>query len=88
MWRIYGGVLLVVAGITALIEAHNNRPLRAELVVTSPGHPVLHVPLRPGGLSDTAYDLLRIGGWALAILGALLVIVGLIRYRQMQRRAA
>jgi hypothetical protein len=32
--------------------------------------------------SQTAYDLARIGGWALVILGAATLIVGLIRYWQ------
>ena len=34
------------------------------------------------GLSQTAYDLLRVGAWALVIVGGLLVIVGLIRVAQ------
>jgi hypothetical protein len=37
---------------------------------------------------ETAYDLLRIGAWALVILGALTLIVGLIRYWQRPRSAA
>jgi hypothetical protein len=32
------------------------------------------------GLSQMAYDVLRIAAWALVIVGALVVITGLIRY--------
>jgi hypothetical protein len=37
------------------------------------------------GLSQTPYDLLRIGAWALVILGALTVALGLIGYWQASR---
>ena len=40
----------------------------------------------PSGLSNTAYDLLRIGAWALVIFGALLIAVGLIAYRAKQAK--
>jgi hypothetical protein len=39
-------------------------------------------------LARTSYDLLRIGAWALVIVGALLVIVGLIGYWARVRRPA
>jgi hypothetical protein len=39
------------------------------------------------GLSHTAYDLLRIGGWALVIVGVLLIILGLMGYWGAQRDA-
>lgn len=32
-----------------------------------------------GGLSPTAYDLVRIGGWALLIFGAVIVVFALVR---------
>jgi uncharacterized membrane protein HdeD (DUF308 family) len=91
MWRIYGGAIMVIAGIAGLIEAHSNRP-----AVTPPpyaykdarGIHEVDVAVPIGGLSQTAYDLLRIGAWALVILGALTVIVGLIRYWQGPRSAA
>jgi hypothetical protein len=35
-------------------------------------------------LSHSAYDLLRIGAWALVIIGALLVVMGLTRYWRAQ----
>jgi hypothetical protein len=38
------------------------------------------------GLSQTAYDLLRIGAWALVIVGGLLVVTGRIRYWETRRR--
>lgn len=72
----------MVAGIAAFIEASAHRPRvlpaarsfrQAEEEVAAPRS--IHV-----GLSSTAYDLLRIGGWALVIFCALLVIVGLIAF--------
>lgn len=68
MWQVYGGALLVIAGIAAFIEAHSHRTRPASFGEGTEG------------LSQTAYDLLRIGGWALVILGALTIILGLIRY--------
>ncbi len=84
MRRVYGGAALLIAGIAAFIEAHSHRPLRE-----CPGgreicraESSVHV-----GLSQTAYDLLHIGAWALVIVGALLIVVGLIGYwRTPQRR--
>jgi hypothetical protein len=38
------------------------------------------------GLSPTAYDLLRVGAWALVIVGGLLVVTGVIRYWASQTR--
>ena len=38
------------------------------------------------GLTQTPYDLLRIGAWALVIVGALFVVTGLIRYWGAQAR--
>jgi uncharacterized membrane protein HdeD (DUF308 family) len=68
MRQIFAGALLVVAGIAAFIEAHSHRPKPASWGEGTEG------------LSHTAYDLLRIGAWALVIFGALLVVTGLIRY--------
>jgi uncharacterized membrane protein HdeD (DUF308 family) len=78
MWRIYGGAIMVIAGIAAFTEAHTHRPGRIERGWEQP----------PSELSTTAYDILRIGAWALLILGAVTLIVGLIRYWQRPRRAA
>lgn len=85
MWRIYGGAVAVIAGIAAFIEAHSNRPVPA---FTVPGDALEKarfaragaVPVPSSGLSSTAYDALRVGAWALIILGALTVALGLIRY--------
>jgi hypothetical protein len=85
MWRIFVGAALVVAGIAAFIEAHSHRPLRecpGGREICNAGSSV-HV-----GLSQTPYDVLRIGAWALVIVGALLVIVGLIGYWARVRRPA
>jgi hypothetical protein len=78
--------LLTVAGIAAFIEAHSQRPIAASgPQVRCLSNPDCH---SANGLSQTAYDLLRSGGWALVIFGVLLVVMGLIRYWGTQRRAA
>jgi hypothetical protein len=69
---IFGAGLLVVVGIAGLIEANHYRPL-------PPGYFLSRVGA-PSRLSETAFDLLRIGGWALIIFGGLLAMVGLIRF--------
>ena len=85
MRRILGGAVLVILGIVALIEASSHAPeyictLRLEL-----GPPTCTARyLRAGHLSQTAYDLLRVGAWALVIVGALVVLTGLIRYWRAQ----
>jgi hypothetical protein len=78
MRQVLGGAVLVIAGIAAFIEAHSHRPMD----VTGEGSAeaeALHQPIPKMGLSETAYDLLRIGAWALVIVGGLLVVMGLIR---------
>jgi hypothetical protein len=86
MLRVFSGAALIIAGIVAFIEAHSHRPIPAELPPKNLSPYVGVGGLRPAsGLSQTAYDLLRIGGWALVIVGALLVVTGLIRYAAMQR---
>jgi len=73
MRQVFIGAVLVIAGIAAFIEAHEHRP---------EGSVGSFAPLsqRPSELSHTPYDLLRIGAWALVIVGALLVVTGLIQY--------
>ena len=91
MWRIYGGAIMVIAGIAAFIEAHSHKPATLPAfprISTSAGATdEITVAVPNHGLSSTAYDLLRIGAWALVVLGALTVIVGLIRYWQRPRSA-
>jgi hypothetical protein len=90
MWRIYGGAVMVIAGIAALIVAGSHHPEAHHPPVDFGGKNVLGILIltRPGsGWSQTAYDLVRIGGWALLILGGVTAIVGLIRCRQRPRRA-
>jgi uncharacterized membrane protein YidH (DUF202 family) len=93
MLRVFSGAALVIAGIAALVEAHSrytaaytSRDYR-ESLSEGGGHyeTVRHAA---SGLSQNAYDALRIGGWALVIVGALLVVTGLIRYAAMQRGEA
>jgi hypothetical protein len=73
MWRAYSGVILIIGGIAAFIEADRHIPVPSR-------HPGIGVIIPASGLSDTAYDLVRLGGWALVILGAVSVIASLIRY--------
>jgi hypothetical protein len=88
MWRVYGGAIAVIAGIAAFIEAHSNHPVaaytpapRSALQAREELAGIIARGATPAsGLSPTAYDLLRIGAWALVILGALTVVLGLIRY--------
>jgi hypothetical protein len=68
------GATLAVAGIAGFIEATAHHPdeicrgvLERDCYTAS-------------GLSPTTYDLLRIGSWALVIFGALLMLIGLMRY--------
>lgn len=86
MRRVFGGAALVILGIAAFIEAHSHAPVnilacryhREECGLGGESRYEIHL-----GLSQTAYDLLRIGAWALVIVGGLLVIVGLIdRWRR------
>jgi hypothetical protein len=87
MWRLLGGAVLVVLGIAAFIEASSHKPeVRHALPRFSRGQVLGYLTLTgpSRGRSQTAYDLLRIGGWALVIVGGLLVITGLIRYWRAQ----
>jgi hypothetical protein len=90
VWRVCGGAVVAIAGIVALIAAASHHPevhhaplpdfggkhVLGTLTLTSAG----------SGWSQTAYDLIRIGGWALVILGALTLIVGIVRDRKRPRR--
>ncbi len=83
MWRIYGGAILVIAGIAAFIEAHSHKPLvppPERVYQNSEGVHEVSVAVPATGLSHTAYDLLRIGAWALVVLGAVTVCLGFVRY--------
>ena len=89
MRQIFGGAVLIIAGIAAFIEAHSHPP-ELESRCSTGGKACLledfvNVQI---GLSQTAYDLLRIGAWALMILGGLLVLTGLIRYWARMRGAS
>jgi hypothetical protein len=64
------GALLIVAGIAAQIVAARHRP---EYVTGGFSFG------RWTGWSSTAYDLVRIGGWALLVFGAVIVAFALIR---------
>jgi len=93
--RLYVGALLVVGGIAAFIEAHSNHPVAA----TEGGYTSARQALRIGhrtyfsgspakGLSPTDYDLLRIGAWALLVLGVLTMVLGLLRLWDIPKRAS
>jgi hypothetical protein len=87
MWRVYGGAILVIAGIAAFIEAHSHRPI-THYVCPNGSEECKDANLfaHHHGLSQTAYDLLGIGAWALVILGALTVVIGLLGYRSASSR--
>ena len=87
MWRVYGGAILVIAGIAAFIEAHSHRPI-THYVCPNGSEECKDAKLfaHHHGLSQTAYDLLGIGAWALVILGALTVVIGLLGYRSASSR--
>jgi hypothetical protein len=84
MWRVFGGAALVIAGVAAFIEAHSHRPLRECPGGRESCYAGMSVHV---GLSQTPYDVLRIGAWAIVIVGALLIVVGLVGYWGAQRRA-
>ncbi len=69
MRQVFGGAVLVSAGIAAFIEAHTYKPHRPEI------EPLSTTPLSRGG-----YDLLRIIGWVLVVFGTVIIITGLIAY--------
>jgi hypothetical protein len=89
MFKVFAGAVLVIAGIAAFIEAHANHPIPAYSLPSDPiqreqAEQLGAVAKPASGLDPTAYDLLRIGAWALVIVGGLLVITGLIRYWKTQ----
>jgi uncharacterized membrane protein YphA (DoxX/SURF4 family) len=79
MRRIFVGAALAIAGVAAFTEAARHHP---ETVQRCPNGLDICATSKPveAGLSPTAYDVLRIAAWALVIVGALLVVTGLIRY--------
>jgi hypothetical protein len=81
MRQAFAGAVLVVAGIAAFTAADRHEPLTTRFGPPGIGRVVLH-----RGLSPTAYDLLRIGAWALVIVGELVVVTGLVRYWGAQTR--
>jgi hypothetical protein len=87
MRQVFIGAALVIAGIAAFIEAGRNPPELRDRCSTggkaclAENFSEVHI-----GLSNTAYDLLRIGAWGLVIVGVLLVITGLIGYWGAQSR--
>jgi hypothetical protein len=79
--QIFVGAALTIAGVAVFVEDGRHAPgwecphlHGSSICVGVVGERV------PSGLSPTAYDVLRIGAWALVIVGALLVVTGLIRY--------
>jgi hypothetical protein len=89
MRQVFGGAVLVIAGVAAFIEAHSHRPMPAVPCPKEGPVPTIPpcTPTPASGLSNTAYDLLRICAWALVIIGGLLVVTGLIRYWAQAREA-
>jgi hypothetical protein len=83
MRQVFAGAVLAVAGVAAFIEAHSHRPI-TQYVCPNGSEECKAAKLfaHHHGLSQTAYDLLRIGAWALVIVGALVIVTGLMRYRR------
>lgn len=85
MVRVFSGAALVVAGIAAFVVAHSHAPVAGTTLSSVP-----RIALREKwvgaeatpstGWSQSVYDAVRIGGWALLIFGVLLIVVGLIGY--------
>jgi hypothetical protein len=78
MWRGVAGAGLVVAGIVALVEDHAHRPeygCARSLNACERGEGLY--PLT-GHLTETSYNVLGGVGWALATLGAALIVITLI----------
>jgi hypothetical protein len=77
-----GGVLLVAAGVVALIEAHSHRPAPyLKLAKEFGGSHILGIlTLRSPGTewSQTKYDVFHVAGTALVVAGGLLMIAALI----------
>jgi len=78
--QVFVGAVLVVAVTAALIEAHSHSPYNCV------GLEGCNTARQGRALSLTAYDLLRIGAWALVIVGALLIVTGLVRHWGSQAR--
>jgi hypothetical protein len=75
--RIVGAASLIVAGIAGQIIAASHRPTFDQIgscVVGICGGRFL-------GWSRTAYDVVRIGSWALVVFGVVLTVAALLRYR-------
>jgi hypothetical protein len=76
---VFGG-LMMVTGIAGGIVAHEHHPavIGGQVQVpgagTGTGGPLVYV-----GWSMTAYDVVRIGAWALLIFGAIIVGFSLVR---------
>jgi hypothetical protein len=82
MRQISAGAVLVVAGIAAFIEAHSHRPeyeCKGAVGACERGE---GLRLLPG---ETPYEIPSGVAWAVVILGGLVVVTGLIRYRASQR---
>jgi hypothetical protein len=74
------GAALIVAGIAALIIASDHHPVSA----FDPSR--FFVPVRAAAAwSRTAYDAVRMGGWALVVVGALVVALVLVREVRLRR---
>jgi hypothetical protein len=73
------GALLAAGGVAALIEASRHHPgLNGGVVIPGGGQTSFDAGI-PYGWSATAYDLVRIGGWALLIFGGVIIVFALIR---------
>ncbi len=73
LWLALLGAVLVVAGIAGQIEASRHKPVPAAFQIEGTSLTFA------AGWSPTAYDLVRIGAWALLVVGVVVVAFALVR---------
>jgi hypothetical protein len=73
MSKVYTRAIFIVAGIGAFIEAQRYVPVPAQGAEGGLVSPAT-------GLSNTGYDLLRLGGWVLVVFGVIAVASALVEY--------
>ena len=84
MRQVFGGASLIVVAFALGALDQRNKPVDAIYRYNEGGKDWESIPA--SGLSHTAYDVLRVGAWALIVFGVLLIIVGLMQYRAQLRR--
>ena len=78
-------MVLSIAGVAGMVVVPEHAPsLSSPSSIPIPGTTNtvngFGLPTVVGGWSQTVYDIARVGTWALLIVGAILVVMGLIKY--------